>query len=651
MAPALPNGVVILMAQTVARRTARADVWGRYDANDLMIVDEAHHATAEGWTRAMRQWPGAVLGMTATPWRLSRREGFDHLFAQLVCGPQVAALQSYGWLCVVRVMSPPEGELVLGGSVDATGDYSEPGIEEANRGRDIWTGGALRFWQRHGEGRQTVVYAVSVTHARNLAGVFNDSGIPAGVLVADTPNVERSETIERFRTGLLTVLVNVAVATEGFDLPDAACILLTRPTMSLALYLQMVGRGLRPKPNSGDCIVLDLAGNSLVHGLPDSEREWSLLARGELPLGDMPLVRCEHCEALSAAAAHHCVNCGEPFGEDCGRCGAWRAWKRWTRRSMCGESHDEVCDLCHYDAHLLANLPVTEELEELAIMAIDDELSPRRDPFFKDLLEEERRRLGGTPEDRLADLRPMVELRERELNDQEFLDRLFEEHRDALPINLRPASWRQTTKLYVEWEDKLRSELRGWKDEIARLETQTVDGQLVLRNVRERLMRLLDAEARAARLIHGTQSHDMTRQGLGQEDSGIVTASFHGEGWISLAELTQRQNKNEKSNLRDFRGPRGYEKTIKNWRELLVETAEWLIQEGLLEANASGIKVGNATRNLIHTNSRAFQNPKQLSNGLYIDTWGNKDTVAKRVSLLVQKFSQYPAEFHVQFAQ
>ena len=98
-APAIPNGVVILMAQTVSRRTTSADVWDSYDGYDLMIIDETHHATAKGWARAIRLWPGPVLGMTATPWRLSQREGFDHLFDELIFGPQVAALQSGGWLC------------------------------------------------------------------------------------------------------------------------------------------------------------------------------------------------------------------------------------------------------------------------------------------------------------------------------------------------------------------------------------------------------------------------------------------------------------------------------------------------------------------------------------------------------------------------
>ena len=101
-APAMSHGVVILMAQTVGRRTAKREVWNRYNADDLMVVDEAHHAAAESWERAMKQWPGRILGMTATPWRLSKKEGFDHLFGALLCGPQVADLQSDNWLCDVK---------------------------------------------------------------------------------------------------------------------------------------------------------------------------------------------------------------------------------------------------------------------------------------------------------------------------------------------------------------------------------------------------------------------------------------------------------------------------------------------------------------------------------------------------------------------
>ena len=499
--PMIVNGVVVLMAQTVSRRNTMANVWDGYDLGDLMIIDEAHHATAAGWARAIGQWPGPVLGMTATPWRLSAREGFDHLFQVLHCGPQVGVLQSDKWLCRARVLSPPEEDRILGGQVESTGDYSESGIELANEDRDVWTAGALRFWQEHGENRQTLVYAVSVRHAQNLVAVFNDAGTPAGLVLGDTPTGERAEIIGRFQNGSLKALINVAVATEGFDLPDAACVLLTRPTMSLSLYLQMVGRGLRPKKDEGDCVVLDLAGNSLRHGLPEEQREWSLKPRGEPPSGDSVLVRCSLCEGISAAASHHCTHCGAPFGEPCGRCGAWRAWKRWTRKTTCGQDHDQVCDLCHYDAHIEARLPVTEDLKELAMLADDDELSPQRDPFLKNLLEEERRRVGGSAEERKEELRVFIRARESELADDNEMSKLFESHIVTLPAAERPQSARQKYRLYGNWEDDLRRELADWKAELSRLEAQTLDGQLVYDSAKHRLLRLLESEARGTGLL------------------------------------------------------------------------------------------------------------------------------------------------------
>ena len=290
-------------------------------------------------------------------------------------------------------------------------------------------------------------------------------------------------------------------------------------------------------------------------------------------------------------------------------------------------------------------------------MTIDDELSPLRDPYLKNMLEDETRRQGGSSETHKDELRDKIEGRERDLLDDERMYRLFEEHRDALPKDQRPTNKRQDATLFVEWESLQKSELQEWKEELAVLEVVTVDGQLVLQNVRERLMRLLEAEARDAGLIRRTQSQILNQQRPSQADFGIATTSSYVDGWVSLAGLTQRENTNDKSNLQALRGPRGYEIAIKNWRELLVGVAEWLIQEGLLEKGARRISIGNATkRYLIHSQPKhstglAFQSHKRLSNGLYIDDWGNKDTVAKRVSSLVQRFGQDPAEFHVLFTQ
>ena len=279
-APAMSSGAVILMAQTVGRRIAKREIWNGYSADDLMVIDEAHHAAAKGWERAMQQWPGRIVGMTATPWRLSKKEGFDHLFGELLCGLQVADLQAADWLCDAQTLLPPPEQRIIGGVVDLTGDYTESGIELANQARpNVMTAGVLEFWQKHAGDRPTIAYAVSVDHAHNLTAVFNDADIPAAVILGDSNREERDKAIAGFRDGAIKVLVNVIVATEGFDLPDASCIVIARPTMSLALYLQMVGRGLRPK-DGGNCLILDLAANSVTHGLPEECRGWSLEPRG-----------------------------------------------------------------------------------------------------------------------------------------------------------------------------------------------------------------------------------------------------------------------------------------------------------------------------------------------------------------------------------
>ncbi|MYC36798.1 MAG: DEAD/DEAH box helicase [Chloroflexi bacterium] len=438
-APYLTKGVVILMAQTVSRRTNQMQIWDRYRSSDLLVIDEAHHATADGYVRAIRQWTGRVLGLTATPWRLSKIEGFDHLFGQLLCGPQVSELQANNHLCQARVLMPRPGETISGGSIDDTGDYNPSGIEQANQDRpDVMTAGALRFWQFHAAERQTVVYAISKDHARNLVAVFKDAGIPAAVMLDDTLPDERANAIKSFGNGSLRVLVNVAVATEGFDLPDASCVVITRPTMSLALYLQMVGRGLRPKANGGNCLILDLAGNAEIHGLPEDDRQWSLNPRGNKPGSEAPVIRCEKCNGVSPAASQNCPHCGTPFGKDCPRCGVWRAWQRWGYETRCGQQHELVCDLCHYDAHIQAQLPITDELRRLT------EMEPDLDAAIRHLLEEERRRASGADEERKRQLSSLISHRKSELASDSLL-KAFKNHIAALPVEDRPkANWTNT---------------------------------------------------------------------------------------------------------------------------------------------------------------------------------------------------------------
>ena len=158
-------------------------------------------------------------------------------------------MQDDGYLARSRVYVPSAENRIIGKEI-RQGEYTPTGIERAND-RVIMTTMAVDFWQNKAAGRQTVAYAVSKGHADNLVKAFTDRGISAVAILSDTSQDKREKAIADFKNGNLTTLVNVAVATEGFDLPDASCVMMTRPTKSLALYLQMVGRGLRRKDDGG----------------------------------------------------------------------------------------------------------------------------------------------------------------------------------------------------------------------------------------------------------------------------------------------------------------------------------------------------------------------------------------------------------------
>ena len=475
-APYLSNGAVILMAQTVSRRTSKRQIWDSYVSDDMLVIDEAHHASATGWERAINQWPGRVLGLTATPWRLSKTEGFDHLFGELHCGPQVHELQSDGWLCTAQMLMPPAEDIIRGGNITGTGDFNELGILGANRDHpDVMTAGALRFWQAHAAGRQTVIYAISKDHARNLTAVFNAAEIPTAIMLDDTPRQERAMAIESFRNGTLRVLVNVDIATEGFDLPDASCVVITRPTMSLALYLQMVGRGLRPKSDDRKCLILDLAGNAKTHGLPEEIREWSLYARGSNSTGTAPVVWCEKCDRVSPAANHFCKHCDSPLGNNCGRCRKWRATRRWGLADQCTLDHEVVCDLCHLDAHVAANLPESRELREVAI-----------DPLLFALVDEVRKHLLGDSS-REKELNELIAQRERESSSNADLEHLFDAYISDLSIEKQSTSNFEIGMLFNDGKTQMQEELVRWNEELTDLKSKTAIEYKVLRGCEDQL--------------------------------------------------------------------------------------------------------------------------------------------------------------------
>ena len=658
-APAMAGGAVILMAQTVGRRTARRQVWNRYHAADLLVIDEAHHAAADGWTRAMQQWPGPIVGMTATPWRLSEKEGFDHLFDNLLCGPQTADLRALDSLCLAQVFIPPPEQRISGGAVDRTGDYTEAGIEQTNRDRpDIMTAGALAFWQKHAaeplkNHRPTIAYAVSVDHAHNLAAVFNDAGISAAVILGDTKPEERDKAIAGFRNGSIKVLVNVIVATEGFDLPDASCIIIARPTMSLALYLQMVGRGLRPKPDGGDCLILDLAANSVTHGLPEDYREWSLEPRGTQKSGEAPIVVCPLCEIASPAASHNCRVCGHAFGKECDRCGRWRAHKRWQYETHCGDAHQRVCDLCHIDAHILAHLQVVPPLNELVdfynlgdeIMLfadeveINDELAAGLCALFKELLEQERQNIAGADDVRRNELRQIIDRRGSILNDDDELDNLFGEYIAGLP---EPPNRVQERRIFGEWEDDVRSEFAGWQIELAELENRPVNKRAVFNSARNKAMHLLGREAHDADLMPGV---------FDDEEQSFIEIPWlsdsNEDDWCSQSELGNRVPVTGQRPL-TVRFPDGTEESARNWRELYAAIAEWLVDAEHLSRTTIPSRLNALFAPQEEWYDSGQRKTMALKNGMFLYAGMSALTIVSNAKRLLEAFGESPSQFHIQ---
>ena len=659
-APAMTGGVVILMAQTVERRNERRGIWARYHARDLMVIDEAHHAAATGWERAISQWPGPVLGMTATPWRLSQTEGFNHLFSELICGPQTLDLQNECYLCRSRTVRPHPEQLIHSGGLGPDGDFIWSGIESANRDRpEIMTVGALRFWQRHAPDRQTVAYAVSKMHAHNLVQVFNAAGVPAAMVLGDTAPRSRQEAIDNFRDRKIRVLVNVAVATEGFDLPDASCIIIARPTLSLALYLQMVGRGLRPK--SGECVILDLAANSRFHGLAEQRRQWTLEPRGTPRFGRAPVVWCEECETASPASSHNCLECGRDFGKECQRCGKWRPWGRWRYERYCGDAHDLVCDLCHIDAHIESGLPVAaplnalvpiedteyeEEYEDMPSereVVIHHELANRLAAALAELLESERRAVAGADEERRSELRSQIAQRETQVQNSVELDRLFAEYLAELPEELKPTGQVATGLAVKKWIDEFQGELTAWKDELAALESRAVDKHLIFNSARDKAMHLLRHKASDADLLpHMTYE----RPDADGESVGYDGQSRTADTWHSLSELGESIPVSGKRRPMAVRLPDGRERSCRGGQQFYVEIVEWLVERG----HFSDGRISRGLERCIYPPERRRDRSAQLSNGMWLHTDLKVDMIIENAKRFVSACGEEASQFLVRLS-
>ena len=255
----------------------------------LIVIDEAHHALAKTYKEMWERFPKAkFLGLTATPCRLNGK-GFTDLFDVLVQSWGVPEFISKGRLATYDFVSI-KSDGVTQRLIDslqkrgADGDYQNKEMDMLlNKKPSIER--LYRSLEEYGKDRKGIVYAINISHAQKITKLYQEHGVKAIAIDSKTPAAERQQDIEAFKKGDIQVLVNVDIFSEGFDCPDVEFVQLARPTLSLAKYLQMVGRGLRVAKGKKNCVIIDNVGLYRVFGLPSQVWNWNAMFEGKLKVG------------------------------------------------------------------------------------------------------------------------------------------------------------------------------------------------------------------------------------------------------------------------------------------------------------------------------------------------------------------------------
>jgi DNA repair protein RadD len=298
--------VQVASVQTLARRLHRIPA----DHFQLLVVDEAHHSNAGTWAKVLQHFGNArVLGVTATPCRSDGR-GLGEHYQALVMGPTPAELTEQGFLAAARLLAPPGPSMV--GLRKRMGDY------DLNQAGQILQAGqamgdCLSHYRRYLDGQTAIAFCCSIAHAEAVADLFNQHGVAAASIDGTMDGPTREQLLSDLGGGRLKVLTSCQLIGEGVDVPSVAGCILLRPTASVSLHLQMIGRCLRPQPGK-TAVILDHVGNVLRLGHHLEEREWSLDGVARRDREKSPSVKiCPKCFAALPSAKPICPDCGHEF--------------------------------------------------------------------------------------------------------------------------------------------------------------------------------------------------------------------------------------------------------------------------------------------------------------------------------------------------
>ena len=347
--------------QKVSRKGYKDEI--KFNTRDLLVVDEAHHIIDNTWAKYVEKWHGKVIGLTATPYRADPTVALRSLWNKLVIGATKQELIELGYLLPAKLIDPPFAYRIEGAGEDSFGDYSASATMELYRTSDLqrqaMVDESVKWLIDIAPKSKTIVFCMNTFHADLVRQYINlNTDRTAVCITAQTPMDIREAIMAGFEAGLFDTLLTVAVLTEGIDLPIADTALILRPTLSLSLYLQMIGRVVRPYNGLIDVCwrgckgtkqygrILDATNNFNEFGHPDDEFVWTLDAREK----DYKKVwLCPQCEFGNAIGTRECEKCGFSLNINakkkvavkrvaCAKCGSWVN----AKTGMCDKCTEKV---------------------------------------------------------------------------------------------------------------------------------------------------------------------------------------------------------------------------------------------------------------------------------------------------------------------
>ncbi len=357
--PDMQEPVQVASVQTLVRRL------DKLPDPDLIIVDEAHHANAGTWQKIINAYPNArTLGVTATPCRGDGKGlGVDTggFFDSLVLGPTVKELIEGGYLVKPRVYAPAD-KIDLSSIRSRAGDYAKDDLMDLLDKPSI-TGSAVDHYTKLAPGTPGVAFCINITHAEHVAADFRAAGFRAYSVDGNMDDDMRKRLLNGLADGSVDIICSCDLISEGTDIPAIGVAILLRPTKSLGLYLQQVGRALRPCAGKEYAIVLDHVGNTINHGMPDDDREWSLDGDPHRKRKKGP-----HEQTVRATQCSSCYAMFEPAPQ-CPMCGHIREIKPSEIKTVDGElvelTDEQATQIKQHKAREVSSARSLDALQEI----------------------------------------------------------------------------------------------------------------------------------------------------------------------------------------------------------------------------------------------------------------------------------------------